>query len=124
MHCAINSTKMRVYTSTKLFQREITVRNGNVMIAKKVGKLRCGIRQKNCEKLIVTIENLKYVPELWMNLSSIGKALKNDFNGGSSSACMLTLVQSKELASVDLNFGRCSLMIFRVVVGATFEEKG
>jgi hypothetical protein len=59
---------------------EITVRNGNVMIAKKVGKLRCGILQKNGEKLIVTLENVKYVPELWINLFSIGKALKNGFN--------------------------------------------
>jgi hypothetical protein len=38
---------------------EITVGNGNVMITKKVGKLRCGILQKNGEKLIVTLENVK-----------------------------------------------------------------
>jgi hypothetical protein len=43
---------------------EITVGNGNVMIAKKVGKLRCGILHKNVEKHIVTLENLNYVPEL------------------------------------------------------------
>jgi hypothetical protein len=36
--------------------------NGNVMIAKKVGKLRCGIQKKNGEKLIVTLENVKFVP--------------------------------------------------------------
>jgi hypothetical protein len=46
------------------------------MIAKKVGKLRCGNLQKNGEKLIVTLENVKYVPESWINLFSIGKALK------------------------------------------------
>jgi hypothetical protein len=50
------------------------------MIAKKVGKLRCRILQKNGDKLIVTLENVKYVPELWINLFSIGKALKNGFN--------------------------------------------
>jgi hypothetical protein len=50
------------------------------MIAKKVGKLRCGILQKNGEKLIVTLENVNYVPELWINLFSIGKALKKGFN--------------------------------------------
>jgi hypothetical protein len=38
------------------------VMNGNVIIAKKVGKLRCGILQKNGEKLIVKLENLKFVP--------------------------------------------------------------
>jgi hypothetical protein len=56
---------------------EITVGNGNVMI---VGKLRCGILQKNGEKLIVTLENVKFVPELWITLFSIGKAVKNGFN--------------------------------------------
>jgi hypothetical protein len=50
------------------------------MIAKKVGKLRCGILQINGEKLIVTLENVKFVPESWMNLFIIGKALKNSFN--------------------------------------------
>jgi hypothetical protein len=50
------------------------------MIAKKVGKLRCGILQKNGEKLIVTLENVKFVLELWIDLFIIGKALKNDFN--------------------------------------------
>jgi hypothetical protein len=37
------------------------------MIAKKVGKLRCGILQINGEKLIVTLENVKYGLELWIN---------------------------------------------------------
>ena len=59
---------------------EITVGNGNVMLAKKIGKLRCGVLQKNGEKLIVTLENVKFVPDLWINLFSIGKALKNGFN--------------------------------------------
>jgi hypothetical protein len=49
------------------------------MIAKKVGKLRCGILQNNGEKLTVTLENMKYVPELWINLFSIREALKNGF---------------------------------------------
>jgi hypothetical protein len=51
-----------------------------IMIAKKVGKLRCGILQKNGEKLIIKLESVKFVPELWINLFSIGKALKNGFN--------------------------------------------
>jgi hypothetical protein len=64
----------------KTISEQITVGNGNVMIAKKVSKLRCGILQKNGEKLIVTLENVKYIPESWINLFSIGKALKNGFN--------------------------------------------
>jgi hypothetical protein len=50
------------------------------MIAKKFGKLPCGILHKNGEKLIVTLENVNFVPELRINLFSIGKALKNAFN--------------------------------------------
>jgi hypothetical protein len=50
------------------------------MIAKKVVKLRCGILQKNGDKLIVKLENVKFVPELWINLFRIGKSLKNGFN--------------------------------------------
>jgi hypothetical protein len=64
----------------KSISEETTVGNGNIMIAKKVGKLRCGILQKNGEKQIVTLENLKFVPELWIILFSIGNALKNVFN--------------------------------------------
>jgi hypothetical protein len=47
----------------KTFSEEITVGNSNIMTVKKVGKLRCGILQKNGEKLIVRLENVKYVPE-------------------------------------------------------------
>jgi hypothetical protein len=64
----------------KTISEEITVGNGNVMIAKNVGKLRCGILLKNSEKLIIMLENVKYVPKMWINLFSIGKSLKNGFN--------------------------------------------
>jgi hypothetical protein len=50
------------------------------MIAKNVGKLRCGILQKNGEKVIVTFENVKFVPRLRINLFNIRNALKNVFN--------------------------------------------
>jgi hypothetical protein len=64
----------------KTFSERMTVGNCNGMIAKKVGKLRCGIIQKSGEKHIVTLENMKFLPELWINLLSIGKASKNGFN--------------------------------------------
>jgi hypothetical protein len=50
------------------------------MIAKNVGKLRCGILQKNGEKVIFTLEDVKFVPGLWINLFNIRNALKNVFN--------------------------------------------
>jgi hypothetical protein len=56
------------------------VGNRNVMIKNKVVKLQCGIPGKNDEKLIVTLENVEFVPESWLNLSSITKDLKNAFN--------------------------------------------
>jgi hypothetical protein len=32
--------------------------------------------------LLITLQDLKGVPDLWINLFSIGKALKNGFNLG------------------------------------------
>ena len=65
-----------------MISEEITVGNGNVMMAKKIGKLRCEILQKNGEKLVITLQDVKHVPDLWINLFSIGKALKKGFNLG------------------------------------------
>jgi hypothetical protein len=47
---------------------EITVGNGSVMFAEKKGKLRCEILKKNGESLTITLEDIKYVPSLWVNL--------------------------------------------------------
>jgi hypothetical protein len=87
----------------KTISEEITVRNGNVMIAKEVGELRCEILQKNGEKVIVTLENVKFVPELWINLFSIGKALKNGFN------------LSNDVKMIKLSKGSVTLTFDRVV---------
>jgi hypothetical protein len=65
-----------------MISEEITVGNSNVMMAKKIGKLRCEILQKNVEKLIIALQDVKYIPELWVSLFSIAKALKNGFNLG------------------------------------------
>jgi len=50
------------------------------MTATKMGKLKCNIQQENGRELTVTLDKVKYVPELWINLFSIGKALQNGFN--------------------------------------------
>ena len=73
---------MTPYMTTQCISEEITVGNSNVMMVKKIGKLRCEILQKNGEKLIITLQDVKYVPDLWINFFSIGKALKNGFNLG------------------------------------------
>jgi hypothetical protein len=78
-HYCNNDAALYDYT---IICEDITVGNGNVMTATKMGKLRCQILQKNGESLVVTLEDLKFVPDLWINLFSIGKALKNGFNLG------------------------------------------
>jgi hypothetical protein len=50
------------------FTEEITVGNGNLALAKKMGKLRSDILQKNGEKLIVKLQDVKYISDLWVNL--------------------------------------------------------
>jgi gag-polypeptide of LTR copia-type/Zinc knuckle len=50
-----------------MISEDITVGNGNVMTATKMGKLRCEILQKNGESLVVTLEDVKFVPDLWVN---------------------------------------------------------
>jgi hypothetical protein len=50
------------------------------MLAKKLGTLRCTVQPKNGDKFVVILQNIKYVPDQWVNLYSISKALKNGFN--------------------------------------------
>jgi hypothetical protein len=40
------------------------------------------VQQKNGEKFVVVLKYVKFVPEIWVNLFSISKALKNGFNLG------------------------------------------
>jgi hypothetical protein len=58
------------------------------MLAKKVGSLRCMVQQKNGEKFVVVLKDVKFVPELLVNLFSISKALKNGFNLGNEDDVM------------------------------------
>jgi Zinc knuckle len=67
---------------------EITVGNGNKMLAKKLGSLRCIVQQKNGEKCVVVLKDIKLVPELWVNLFSISNALKCGFNLGNEDVVM------------------------------------
>jgi hypothetical protein len=65
-----------------IISEDLTVGNGNVMTTTKMGKLRCEILQKNGERLVVTLEDVKFVPDLWIYVFSIRKALQNGFNLG------------------------------------------
>jgi hypothetical protein len=79
--CHYCNNDAALYDSS-MISEDITVGNGNVMTATKMGKLQCQILQKNGESLVVTLEDVKFVPNLWIHLFSIGKALKNGFNLG------------------------------------------
>jgi hypothetical protein len=50
------------------------------MKAVKVGSLKCHAIQLNGSSINVTLKEVKYVPELWVKLLSISKALKNGFD--------------------------------------------
>jgi hypothetical protein len=71
-----------LYDSSKISEDK-AVGNGNVnVMTTKMRKLQFEILQKSGESLVVTHEDVKFVPDLWINLFSIGKALKNGFNLG------------------------------------------
>ena len=91
--CHYCNSEEGLYDYTTISE-EITVGNGNKMIAKKVGNLRCTVQQKNGEKFVVVLENVKYVPDLWVNLFSINKALKNGFKIGNEDV-VLKLMKGK-----------------------------
>jgi hypothetical protein len=54
----------------------ITVSNGKSMTATKVGSLKYHIIQVDGSGLEITQNEVKYDPELWVNLLSINKELK------------------------------------------------
>jgi hypothetical protein len=60
----------------------VKIGNGKALTATKLGKMRRTIIQKNGDTVDVTLTDVKYVPELWVNLFSIGKGLQNGFNIG------------------------------------------
>jgi hypothetical protein len=64
------NSKEGLYNCT-IISVEITVRNGNRMIAMKVGNLRSTVQQKNGEKIGVILQSVKFAPDLWMNLYSL-----------------------------------------------------
>ena len=63
----------------KAISEEIRIGNGKTMRATKVGMLRCKVLQKDRKSFEVTLTEVKYAPELWVNLFSIGQTLSNGF---------------------------------------------
>ena len=66
-------------TNVKDINELIKIGNGGAMQACKIGNLNCEVTQIDGKKIGVTLENVKYVPEICSNLFSLNKALKNGF---------------------------------------------
>jgi hypothetical protein len=49
------------------------------MKSTKIGNVKCDVTQINGEKFTVSLNDVKYVPNLCVNLFSLNKALKKDF---------------------------------------------
>jgi hypothetical protein len=66
-------------TDVKEINELIKIGNGDSMKATKIGNLKCEVSQINGEKFTVTLNDVKYVPSLCVNLFSLNKALKKGF---------------------------------------------
>jgi hypothetical protein len=64
-------TQKRLCSRLKESVRESLCENDKNMTATKVGSLKCCAIQVDGSELDVTLQVVKYVPELWVNLFSI-----------------------------------------------------
>jgi len=83
---------------TKVISDKITVANGKKMQGIKIGKLRCDVKQRDGISFQITPQEVKFVPELWINLFSINKALKNGFQIGSDGIIIQLTKETTRLA--------------------------
>jgi hypothetical protein len=66
----------------QVIKSPVKIGSGKTMNATKIGKKRLTVMQKDGSTQDVVLTDVKFVPELWVNLFSIGKALQNGFNIG------------------------------------------
>jgi hypothetical protein len=93
-------------TDVKEINESIKIGNGDLMKATKIGNLKCEVSQINGEKFTVTLNDVKYVPSLCVNLFFLNKALKKGFK------------VSNDGVVVSLNFKHVKLT-FDCVINAT-----
>jgi hypothetical protein len=58
---------------------KIRVGNGNLLVATKIGNLKLDVTQIDGTKFTITLQGVKFVPDLWVNLFSINQALKKGY---------------------------------------------
>jgi len=70
---------MEGLTDVRDIDESIKIGNGDTMRATKVGNLKCEVTQLDGKKFIVSINDVKFVPNLCVTLFSLNKALKKGF---------------------------------------------
>jgi len=84
-------------------KESVKIGNGKSLEVKKVGKKRVTIIQKDGRKMDCVLDDYKFVPELWINLFSITKALKNNWNLGNEGQRMV-LSKGRKTIEFDRDF--------------------
>jgi hypothetical protein len=88
-------------TGVKEIDESIKIGNGDLMKETKIGNLKCEVTQINGEKFTVTLNDVKYVPDLCVNSFSLNKALKKGFKVSNDG-----VVVSLNIKHVKLTFDR------------------
>jgi hypothetical protein len=70
---------MEGLTDVRDIDEPIKIGNGGTMRATKIGNLKCEVTQSDGNKFLVSINDVKFVPNLCVNLFSLNKALKKGF---------------------------------------------
>jgi hypothetical protein len=86
------------------------------MKSAKIGNLKCEVTQINGEKLTIMLNDIKYVPNLCMNLFSLNKALKKGFKVSNDG-----VVVSINYKLVKLTFDRIILVTDGCVTGVSIK---
>jgi hypothetical protein len=98
----------------KNINENIRVGNGDSLTATKIGSLKCRVIQIDGSTFNIILHDVKFVPNLWVNIFSINQALKK---GHMFSNDELTISLSKGLTKV--TFGR----VFKAKDGAVLGVK-
>jgi hypothetical protein len=88
-------------TDVKEIDESIKIGNGDSMKATKIGNLKCEVSKIDGKKLTVTLNDIRYVPNLCVNLFSLNKVLKKGFKVSNDGA-----VVSLSYKDVKLTFDR------------------
>jgi hypothetical protein len=81
----------------------IKIGNGKTLLATKIGDMRLNIKQSDGTDREIILTECKYVPQLWVNLFSITKALSNGWNI-SNNGLLISLRKHQHKITFDKNF--------------------